>query len=158
MRKIALALLTVLLITGCGLNVSVDVNTDNDKKETENTTPAKENENLTYKNDTYRFSIELPESWKDYTVTEEKINDNTVPTFYFNLEGPQGPESLMAVAVYTKTQWAEITEEENPIEYNTKVGKNDKYVFTASGSQDNSQELYSAREDVESILKTFKAF
>lgn len=162
MKKFAL-LLSVFLIVGCGVNVS----TDTDKKTDEQTSPStqvSETSKITYTNDTYGFSLELPESWKDYMVIEGKVmiteeeTDNTIPVFYFNLKGPQGPEGLMVVGVYTKDQWAGVTEEEDPITYNTKIGKNDQYVFIGQGSQDNSEELITKRQEVESILKTFKAY
>lgn len=112
---------------------------------------------ITYTNETYGFSVELPNTWKDYKVTEQKLNDG-VPAFYFELQGEDEMESLFAVAVYTKAQFAGITEADDPITFNSKIAETDKYVFTAQGSQDNSEKLYPRRAEVQDIFKTFKTF
>lgn len=110
---------------------------------------------IMYKNDTYRFSLELLPTWQGYTVIEEKATeeDPTV-TFYFNLNN----EPLFAVSAYTKAEFAKINPDENPIVFNTKIAENASFIFTASGSQDNSESLYPRRQEVEKILGTFKAY
>lgn len=166
-KKIAaLAAISALFLTGCTFTFTTDDKpeptdaiepTTNEQPAVEQ--PATSDTSITYKNDTYGFSIELPQTWKDYKVNEQKIGiNNDVPAFYFELKGQDEMESLMAVAVYTKEQWMGITEESDPITFNEKIGENTKYVFVLSWSQDNSEVLYPRRAEVADISKTFKAY
>jgi hypothetical protein len=116
------------------------------------TTPA--DTKVTYNNSQYGFSLELPATWKDYKVTERVGTGNNLVTFDFQLKN----ESLFAVSVYTKTEFAKITEDSDPIVFNTKIAESSLYVFTAVGSQDNSASLSARRQEVKGILGTFKAY
>ncbi len=162
--KIALATVAIATtLTGCTFSFTTDDdNTPTDKDDTQVTEEQKvptieTKAEGTYTNDKYGFSVEIPATWTGYTAVERPLSDE-VPVIDFNLKGPQEMESMMAIAVYTKAQWAEINPDENPLVADAKIGENDKYVFTAHGSQDNSEELITKRQEVESILKTFKAY
>ncbi len=110
---------------------------------------------MTYKNDEYGFSLELLPTWQGYTVIEEKATEEHLTvSFNFNLNN----ETLFAVSAYTKAEFAKINPNEDPIVFNTKIAENTSFIFTAIGSQDNSESLYPRRQEVEKILETFKAY
>ena len=108
-----------------------------------------------YTNDKYGFSLELPAAWSGYTVIEESNAGDASSTVYkFNLNN----EEIFYIIVFSKDEFAKITPEENPIIYNSKIAENADFVFTASGSQDVSENLAPRRQEVEGILKTFKMY
>lgn len=188
MRKISLVLISflVLSVTGCSQSeqLTEDIGTgnlDSSDVTSEQLLPVKEgssvnspvvsvprispveekasvvSKKITYKNDKYGFSIDFPDTWKGYTVTEKNEVSEYYPreaSFSFDLGG----EMLFAVGVFTKEQFANVDPDENPIIHDSKIAENASYVFTAVGSQDNSDFLYVRRGEVEGILDTFKAY
>lgn len=158
-RIAALAAVVALFLSGCTFTFTTEDKPEPAQTQTPASAPTEPAQPISYKNDTYGFSLELPATWKDYKVNEQKIGiNNDVPAFYFELKGQDEMESLMAVAVYTKAQWVGITEESDPITFNEKIGENTKYVFVLSWSQDNSEVLYPRRAEVAGISKTFRAY
>jgi len=110
---------------------------------------------LKYDNEKYGFSLDLPNEWSDYKVVEEVFVEEILSiSFDFRLDD----ETMFIISVYTKDEFAKIDSNENPIIYNTKIGENNSFVFTAMGSQDNSLTLYPRRQEVSEIVDTFELY
>ncbi len=107
-----------------------------------------------YTNEEYGFSLELPENWAGYTAVERPENaGGYTRVIDFSLKGV----SIFAISMHTAQEWAEISSQEGPI--GTEVGSNDDWVFVYSGAQDTGDDvdLITARGEVDTIMKTFKA-
>lgn len=128
-----------------------NTNVDNDNSETWRT----------YTNSTYGFSLKFGDLWKGYEVKTDKTD--ALATYYFNVPSPHKTtettlssanfESIFAVSVYTSEEWKKLEPDGGPI--GTKFGTNGNYVFVYSSSQDWSEELQAAHDDIKNVVATF---
>lgn len=79
----------------------------------ENEALLEENNNLTYTNNTYNFTLQLPERWRDYRVKEKK--DDLSDQYNFELKLKNGQyNSVFVVSVITRADWEKLQTEEGP--------------------------------------------
>ncbi len=133
---------------------------------TESNNQAKETSNAetwrTYINSKYGFSLKFGDLWKGYEVKTSETT-GALTTYYFNLPSPHKTtettvnsanyESIFAVSVYTSEEWKKIEPDGGPI--GTKFGESGNYVFAYSSSQDWSDEMQAAHDDIKNVVATF---
>lgn len=119
----------------------------------------------TYRNNEYGFTLEFPESWKGYSVTEEQWQGQTLNEESASHQGPRfvfrhpvwnesTPRQDIPIMIFTPSQWR-LVEDQNlnvsaaPIGP-SKLGQNDRFVFalpprwvgfTDALGQDEAQEI-----------------
>jgi len=72
-----------------------------------------ENNNLTYTNNTYNFTLQLPERWRDYRVEEKKGEFGDQYNFELKLKNGQY-NSVFVVSVISRADWEKLQTEEGP--------------------------------------------
>lgn len=110
---------------------------------------------LTYTNETYGFSFELPSAWAVYTTKNRTLDWGTLGTsdsidFGFSVQ-----DSLFNVSIFSKSQWQKLKSAEGPAPMY--VGENSLYVFgyaTAQFAQDDT--IVERMKEIKDIIKTFK--
>lgn len=135
------------------------------------------NDSATYRNSDYNFSIELPKTWKEYTIVEDEWSgdsiDNTGNVVQGTVTGPlisvrhpdwdyKSPRQDIPVMVFTLQQWNDMQIDKfhigaapiNP----TEIGRNKTYVFAIPARYNYS--FLTGYEEVEQILRgdNFRAF
>ncbi len=106
-----------------------------------------------YINTKYGFTVSFPDTWKDYSVKERKLNwgtngsSNSVDFILKN------NVQMFNVTMLTKKQWTAISKLEGPKP--TLLEENDTYVFAYTRAQDFG-DLISYAKDISEIVKTFK--
>ena len=129
-----------------------------------------------YRNDTYGFSIALPETWRGYTVSIDTWSGYAVGDQLGETPAAQGPvvsihnpkwtaahpHQDIPIMVFTPDQWNQILQEKlsvgaAPIPP-SELGRNAKYVFALPARYNYA--FPPGWEEVEQILqgKPFKAF
>ncbi len=115
-----------------------DTNTSEENSDADNTEVA---EGVSYTNDTYGFTISLPDSWEGYTVIEDTWQSNVAED---NESGPQlsirhpewteeVPRQDIPILVFTMDQWSDIEAEKYNVSAApippTELNRNSTYVF-----------------------------
>lgn len=118
--------------------------------------------NVSYVNQKYGFSFELPESWKDYTTTENEIEFGTAVTIRKSNWTESAPTAEIPILIYPTAQW-EIWQTNNFENYPTaapigptKRGSNENYVFATAPRYNFS--FLPGFEEVETIVSEIKSF
>ncbi len=145
------------LIIGVGLVLAgcVKLNQTNQNSNLNNNqTPAAEQPKvLTYQNDKYGFSLELPIAWQGFTTKESKtgftdtVKDVDTTEFLFN------GNSIFAIHAFTKAQWAASNDALPGLSI---LGENASYVFVSEVSNGPDESVLDRLQEVSAILKTFK--
>ena len=113
-----------------------------------------------YQSQKYGFSIQFPESWQGYSVTES--NSNNIFSVGFSFKGAHQPFTIFSINRYTSAQW-------NSLKKNSMtklINQNDGSVLACNGccsaSSDTTgggqfNQFQTARcKEVPSILQTLK--
>ncbi len=130
---------------------------------------ASENEGVDYKNSQYGFELDLPASWKGYTVTTAPFTsfDKTVTygqtiTLRSLNWTEQNPTMDIPIEVFPIEQWQKWTATDfdgyptaAPIGPSER-GRNSKYVFATAPRYNYS--FLPGFEEVENIIKNLKTF
>lgn len=126
------------------------------------TSPSQATTTPTYTNTTYGFSLTLPESWSEYTVTSGTLPFGYTVTLRHPLWTQANPYMDVPILVYPIAQWQ--TWEKNNFEgYPTAApigpterGRNERYVFATAPRYNYS--FATDWETVEEIIKSLKGF
>lgn len=160
MKNFLIFSLCLTLLTACEAPVDETITVDPAPEVPEETEEVESA--LLYTNSEYGFTLDFPEEWEGYQVSERTLEwgeIGTTPSYDFGFEDTydypgDGIVSLMNVSVFTKDQWIDIiTSGDMMPGY---LGENETYVFAAGGSQDAPEELDDQRMLVEDILFTFE--
>ena len=117
--------------------------------------PADPANKIVYRNDQYKFSLELPDAWLSYQVVQEDgVGDNKITLLRFNLNS----EQIFTIGIFKVDEFANVDPIKNPAVYNSKIAENGSFVFTAIASQDVSKYMAPRLQDVAEILKSFKPY
>lgn len=115
-----------------------------DESGTEANTSDDENEmseGVTYRNDTYGFTVNLPESWEGFTLVEDtwesNVTDNEASGPQISIRHPEWtqevPRQDIPILVFTMDQWADIEAEKYNVSAApippTELNRNSTYVF-----------------------------
>lgn len=107
---------------------------------------------LVYTNDSFNFTLPLPESWRDYTVTQN--NYDGVTNFCFTFVG-SAPICVLQIDIYSQEAWEKL---ENVPE-NYYLAENDLFVFASGPHQEacvQLDEFQCARyQEIPAILSGF---
>ncbi|MDO8669298.1 MAG: hypothetical protein Q7K65_03310 [Candidatus Buchananbacteria bacterium] len=119
-----------------------------------NNTPDS-NAGITYLNNDFGFSLQLPAGWEGYMVTKSASTATSInTTIFFGLKN--WPE-IFAIGIYTKEQWNKIGDDE--LAKRSYLAENSKYVFTSARAQDfGPPEYNNLVNNYDEIIKTFKVF
>lgn len=121
---------------------------------------------LTYTNSTYGFTMTFPAAWKGYKFKEATLDGITktyyveVPTtdssFTASQDNDAGYYSAFAISVYTLAQWNAVVAAEGP--HDTLITKNNTYAFgwSLSNGQLASDFSQAMRDQVATIIASFK--
>lgn len=112
---------------------------------------------LTYSNDIYNFSLNLPNSWELYKDTYKSKEVGYVKDLVYGptetiVFGFEEQDFLFEISVYTNAQW-DNRSEESPFTY---IDTSKEYVFVWAHAQDSVSDIMAKRmQEVEGIIKTF---
>ena len=134
---------------------------------TTSTTAATEPAGLTYTNKTYNFTITFDKKWAEWKIKYAK-NDGITASYYVEVPTTDaqykteagshdaGYASMFAIGVWTKAEWAQTLQD--PMQGETKLAENDKYVFSWSHAQACPDDVMAKGiwEDIDTVIKTFK--
>lgn len=126
------------------------------------------NDNLTYKNEEFGFTLDIPKSWEGYTATSGPITEGSGKGTGFEVVlrnsnwTKENPTMDIPIQIFTKAKWNEW--ELNNFETYptaapigpTKRGENENYVFATAPRYNYS--FLPGYEEVENIIKTLKGF
>ncbi len=107
-----------------------------------------EKSELIYTNKQFGFSITFPESWSGYRYKEA----TTTVSF-----GIKDQDIVFSVVIYTKIEWADLENEfkvGGPMP--EKLQENEKYIYSYTMSQDSTDLVSPLRNDINTILDSFK--
>lgn len=117
--------------------------------------PADPANKIVYRNDQYKFSLDLPDAWLGYQVVQENnVGENKITLLRFNLNG----EQIFTVGVFKIDEFATVDYIKNPTIYNAKFAENTTSVFTSLTNQDVSKYMLPRSNEVSDILKSFKPY
>ena len=85
--------------------------------------------NVVYTNNTFGFTLPLPETWRDYTVTQHDYEG--VTNLCFTFVG-SAPTCVLQIDVYSQGNWETL--EKVPDDYY--LGENDLFVFASGPHQE----------------------
>lgn len=167
MKQAALAFLMSVALIGCGIN-HVQSQLEASSKSDQGTDSAIVSEETVYKNTQYGFEFSLPDSWKGYTVVQDKwegaADEAEQPKtaeagVTLLLRHPQWRSEKLRqdipIMVFTLAQWESLTADKfhigaapmNPSE----IGRNSKYVFAIPARYNYA--FPEGYEEVEQVLK-----
>ena len=130
----------------------------------------------TYVNNSFGFSIGLPESWSGYTVNQIKediydisgkttTNNGVVDSFqvielHHPLESADNPREVMPIMIFTLTQWAHIENQEwsvgaAPIPPSF-LGQNSQWIMALPARY--NYDFKPGWEEVDQLVHTLKTF
>lgn len=125
-------------------------------------TPAPLTTTSVYKNNSFGFTLILPETWKGYSETTEEIEYGHKVTLIHPLSTQENPRMNIPILIYPLEQW-NIWQENNFEGYPTAApigpterGRNDKYVFATAPRYNFS--FSPGWEEVEDIIKALKGY
>lgn len=109
---------------------------------------------IIYRNDTWKFQIELPDSWSEYKVTEHNWKSHSSDysadlCFYFERDGI--PACILQISIYTQEEW-------DNTQHDT-LGEKNGYVFVANEYDPRCVQLDEFQcdrsKEIDAITKTF---
>jgi hypothetical protein len=92
---------------------------------------------LTYTNNRFGFSVNLPERWTGYKVIESKNGTDYSYTFELKLKDNTYGKPFV-ISVFTPESWKKI---KSGLNYYTYINENNKYVFVYGTTQDDDNYL-----------------
>ena len=108
------------------------------------------NDNLTYTNNQFGFSLNFPKTWKGYVVTNETV-PGTAGVFNF---GFSEQKSIFMVVAYAINMWNQ-SKHDNMTYY---LGANDRYAFIYNPAQGGGNQSMSDRlSELKNIVATFSS-
>lgn len=122
---------------------------------------------LVYNNKTYNFSITFDKKWGEWKIKYAK-NDGITASYYIEVPTTDaqykteagshdaGYASMFAIGVWTKAEWEQTLQD--PMQGETKLAENDKYVFSWSHAQACPDDVTAKGiwDDISNVAKTFK--
>jgi hypothetical protein len=121
---------------------------------------------LTYTNDTYKFTMTFPASWEGYKFKEATMAGITM-SYYVEVPttdtafakgdstADAGYYAPFAIGVYTPAQWAVVEAEDGPKP--TVLEETSEYVFTGSQANGIPPTDFKSASDIKTILDSLKA-
>ncbi|MDO8509605.1 MAG: hypothetical protein Q7S24_00500, partial [bacterium] len=117
-------------------------------------TPSVINKKIIYSIEQYGFTLQLPNTWKDYTTKNRILDWGTFGTSASIDFGFAIQDSLFNISIHPKDQWQRIKDETGPTP--TYLGENEKYIFGYATAQDAKNDTIVERMgETSSIIKTF---
>jgi len=136
--------------------IESNINADKEDEEQEEVKNVNEKDNfIAYKDATYGFSLEFPQSWERYVTAKRELDwgDSGVSdSIDFGLPAQK---EIFNISIHTKEQWEEITKTGGP--HPIYLAENDQYVFGWASAQDVVNEEIGERfDEVPTIIDTFE--
>lgn len=135
------------------LTSAITTTTINNDQENMLTTPVL-NTKITYTNEQYGFTLDLPQTWKGYTTENRILNWGKFGTSNSVDFGFSTQDSLFNISIHPKDQWQRIKDDNGPTPIY--LGENEKYIFGFGIAQDAKNDIIMERmREIKSIIKTF---